>query len=490
MMNIPTPWTAAGQATIARRTFLRGTGAASALAAVPSFLWGTNAPDLVLILMADLHSGYAYTPALLQAVRNVVSNSPTSQVVIVVNGDVFESGNFLSALADPSNPGAIDLAMLRAFANLAPTIVTIGNHDGDLFDPADFVTKLQAIGGITLLSDLGDTRRANALYTPSAITTFNATRGNVVKVTSIGTPSNSYANNALYYRPDPGTYSAATFPGFYTAADFHLALVHAGFVQDTRVLPNLSGPFLLHGGHDHLRFTQPLLGGQGLHLHAGYWSFGLATVGINFGSSGVTMRPRQIQLTRTSPADSALAAQVAAARAAYLTPANNPVVGMSSAEYDLDTAVLKATDLLRQAADADIGFLSHTTFGQGLPRGTVSRLDLNSFVRFPGGFKSADISGAMLLSQVLPISNQFGNFPYSQRTGDYLYTGTAAAEIDPSKTYRCVVNSFAANVGFFGTPLPAFSTLGAAPGYMSSDPALTGLELRTLMANAIAAGAY
>lgn len=478
MMNIPTPWTDAGQATISRRTFLRTSGGAAAMAAAPSFLWGSNAPDLVLILMADLHSGYAYTASLLQAVKSVVSNSPSSQVAIVVNGDVFESGNFLSALADPGSPGSVDLAMLAAYANLAPTIVTIGNHDGDLFDPELFVSKVQAIGGITLLSDLGDTRRGSALYTPTAVSSFAAPRGTTVKVTSIGTPGNSYANNSLYFRPDPGAYSAATFPGFYTSADFHLALVHAGFVQDTHVLSNLTGPFLLHGGHDHLKFTQPLAGGQGLHVHAGYWSFGLATVGINFSSGGVTMRARQLQLTRTSPADTALAARIATARASYLNPTNNPLIGTSSVEYDLDGAVLVACAAVREAAGADVAFLSHTTFGEGLPKGTVAKLDLNAFVRFPGGFAVAQIAGSTLLGQVLPICNQYGNFPYASRTGDYLYTDATPAEIDPGRTYACIVNSFAANAGYFGSPSPSFS------------PASPGLELRAIVSAALAGGMF
>lgn len=483
MMNIPTPWTSAGKATISRRSFLQG---ASAMAVAPSFLWGTTAPDLVLILIADLHSGYAYTASLLAAVQSTISNSPNSVIRIVINGDVFESGNFLSALT--SGPGQIDFSMVDAFANLAPTIVTIGNHDGDLFDPASFVTQMSALSArhgndLTLLSDLGDTRRGNALYTGSSIAAFSTGRLSV-KVTSIGTPGNSYANNALYYRPDPGAYAAALFPTVYTSADFHLALVHAGFMQDTAVLRSLTGPFLLHGGHDHLRFTQPLANGQGTHVHSGFWSNGLAVAGINLAANGaVTTRVRQIQLTRTSPVDTALAAQIATAKATLLNGTNNPVIGTTSQAYDIDNAVLHAVEIVRQAAGADIGFLSHTTFGDGLPAGPVNKLDFNAFVRFPGGFKTAMISGASLLQQVLPLTNQYGNFPYALRTGDYLYTTANAGTIDPSRSYRCIVNSFAANSSFFGSPLPGF-----VDGTV--DPAINGLELRTVVGAALAAGTF
>jgi 2',3'-cyclic-nucleotide 2'-phosphodiesterase (5'-nucleotidase family) len=481
MINIPTPWTEAGRVTISRRGFLLGT---SAMAVVPSFLWGTSYPDLVLIMMADLHSGYAYTAALLESVQSIISNSPNSVIRIIVNGDVFESGNFLSSLTKPA--GSIDLNMVDAFANLAPTIVTIGNHDGDLFDPQVFVADMQALstkhgGDLTLISDLGDTRNNNALYTGSAMTSFIA-RGYAVKVTSIGTPSNSYANNALYYKPDPATYAAQQFSAFYTPSDFHLALVHAGFAQDIAVLSNLKAPFLLQGGHDHLRFTQPLAGGQGMHLHAGYWSNGLAVAGINFSSTGnVTIRVRQIQLTRTSPADAGLASQIATARATLLNSSNNPIVGNSPQAFDLDTAVLHAVEVVRQAADADIAFLSHTTFGDGLPAGPVDTLAFRSFIRFPGGFASGTISGATLLNQVLPLTNQYGNFPYVQRTGDFLYTTASPSTINPSRSYRCVVNLFAASAAYFGSPSPTFVT---------ADPLITNLELRTIVAAALANGTF
>jgi 2',3'-cyclic-nucleotide 2'-phosphodiesterase (5'-nucleotidase family) len=482
MINIPTPWTRAGQA-LTRRAFGKGAGAASAMAVAPSWLWGSNPPDVVLILMADLHSGYAYTPALLESVKTVISNSPYSQVRIVVNGDIFEAGNFLSS-ANTGNPGWLDLAMLRSFANLAPTTVTLGNHDGDLFDPEVFVADLAAIAAgapdsLQLVSDLGDTRKNNALY-GQATTSFLA-RGYVVKVSAIGTAGNSYANNALYYRPNPAAYAASLFPAFYTPSDFHLALVHSGFVSDTTVLPSLTAPFLLHGGHDHLRFTQPLANGQGLHVHSGYWSNGIAVVGLTFGSAGVQIKPVQIQLSRTSPADTTLAAAVAAAKATYLNAGNNPVIGTTTQAYDLDTAVLRAVEVVRRAADADIGFLSHTTFGDGLPQGTVTRLDLNAFVRFISTFATANISGAALLANVLPRCNQYGTFPYARRTGDFLYT--TASGIDPSRTYRCVVNAYAASSAYFGSPVPGFVT-------GTSDPQIATLELRAAVAQALATGSF
>jgi hypothetical protein len=80
----------------------------------------------------------------------------------------------------------------------------------------------------------------------------------------------------------------------------------------------------------------------------------------------------------------------------------------------------------------------------------------------------------MLADTILPMTNQFGDFPYARRTGDFLYS--TARNVDRDRTYKVVVNRFAtrntANLQtYFGTaavafePVPALrlkSTIGAA----------------------------
>ena len=53
------------------------------------------------------------------------------------------------------------------------------------------------------------------------------------------------------------------------------------------------------------------------------------------------------------------------------------------------------------------------------------------------------ITGAMLADTILPMTNQFGDFPDARRTGDFLYS--TARNLDRSRTYKVVVNSFAAH---------------------------------------------
>ena len=80
----------------------------------------------------------------------------------------------------------------------------------------------------------------------------------------------------------------------------------------------------------------------------------------------------------------------------------------------------------------------------------------------------------MLADTILPMTNQFGDFPYARRTGDFLYS--TARNVDRKRTYKVIVNSFAtcntANLQeYFGTtdlafePVPALqlkSTIAAA----------------------------
>jgi len=437
------------------------------MAATPSAN-AVGGPDLLLIIMADLHSGYAYTAALVKAVRDLVAANTTAQAAIVVNGDVYESGHALCL----RNNGKIDLEALRVFANLAPTIVNIGNHDGDILDPQVFAAEVGKLGA-TLVTNIHDPRTGAPYGIP---TTQISVKGRKVRVSAIGTPAlDTYRNGPAWYSvPTPGPYAASHFPEFVSGADFHLALVHAGFAADTAVLPSTDAPFLLHGGHDHLRLTQRL-GASGLHIHSGYWSNGLAAIGVSFiNEGGVRIDVQQIQLTRTSPQDPDLASLIASERSMFLTEADLKPVGRLPVELALDDAALFAAQAVRKAADAEIGFLSHTTFGDGLPAESITAFDLTSFVRFDGGFTRAVINGATLADTILPMTNQFGDFPYARRTGDFLYS--TARNVDRNRTYKVVVNSFAARntanlQEYFGTtdlafePVPALqlkSTIAAA----------------------------
>src|SRR5689334_13274502 len=94
---------------VTRRRLILGAGASTLLATAPRRARAGSNPDLLLILPADLHAGYAYTAALAKAACDLVAANRGADALIIVNGDVFESGNAICA----GNNGKIDLALLR-----------------------------------------------------------------------------------------------------------------------------------------------------------------------------------------------------------------------------------------------------------------------------------------------------------------------------------------------------------------------------------------
>jgi hypothetical protein len=91
-------------------------------------------------------------------------------------------------------------------------------------------------------------------------------------------------------------------------------------------------------------------------------------------------------------------------------------------------------------------------------------------------FAERDVA-EMIADTILPMTNQFGDFPYARRTRDFLYS--TVRTVDRNRTYKVVVNSFAtrntANLQeYFGTTDLAF------------EPVL-GLQLKSTIGAALAA---
>jgi 5'-nucleotidase/UDP-sugar diphosphatase len=445
---------------ISRRRFVKTVAAATGALTMPSdgtgAAAGSDPADLTLILLADLHSGYAYTAQLLHSVREIVRQSEGGAPVhIIINGDIFEGGNCLAARSH----GAIDLALVKELVNLAPVLVNIGNHDSDLFDPAEFVAHIRAKGA-DVITNLIDTRTGQPYSAP--VGQFEAAGGRIVTVGAVGTPSLwTYPEKyrAFYQVPDPAAYAREKLGPMFEDSDLRLALVHSRFQDDRAVLPFAGKPGIVYGGHEHLRFSRH--GENTLHLQSGAWTSGFAVVTVRFtGNHGAEMKVRDVLLDRHGPGDEPLAALIEKERAQLLTPTDLKPLGVMPTALTLDQAVLFAAEAVRRDSGVDVAFLGHTTFGDGLPAGPVSSVDLDAFVRFDGGFVSALVDGETLARTILPRTNQFGAFPYEQRVGDFLY----ASPIDPrpGKQYRIAVNAYVASAAvlmeaYFGTSSLKFS---------------------------------
>lgn len=438
--------------------------------------WGAGArpPDLVFILMADLHSGYACTAALLAAVREAVrEHEGAAPVRIVINGDIFEGGNVLAH----RTAGAIDFALLDEFVRLAPVTVAIGNHDSDLFDPAEFVRQVETRGA-TVVGNLVDPR-TGATYGQPGQAWRVAGGKRLVRLAAMGTPNLAIYPEQfrpVYAIPAPVDYARKNLAGLLEGADLRVALVHSRFTDDKAVLPCAGQPCLLHGGHEHLRFTHSAPGR--LHVQSGAWSNAFAVAEVRFTAGGAEMRARDVLLDRRSTPDAALAALIQRQRAAWLKEDDLRPIGRLAAPLTLEEAVRFAGEAIRAATGAEAAFLGHTTFGDGLPAGEITPVDLAAFVRFDGGLAVATVDGETLARLILPRVNQFADFPYERRTGDFLH----ATPIDPKpgKSYRIAANAYAtssaaAQKAYFGTDNLPFAPVGE-------------LKLKSVIAGAIARG--
>ena len=440
--------------------------AAAALAASP--VSAREHPDLTLILMGDLHSGYRWSSRLLAAVRRAAGSAP-GEVRIIVNGDVFERNNAVAR----KNGGLIDLALLRGFSAIAPTFVTIGNHDSDLFDPARFASDVSQSGAV-LLTDIVDPRTGQPYGSVAARFTVGR-RG--VAIAALGTPVPSLypaAYRAFYQVPNPVAYARTALPGLLDDAALKIVLIHAGFVADRSVMPHLRGDVLLHGSHDHLRFTQPFAtaNAQGLHLQSGSWSNAFQIVDVRFRPDGPVMEARDVVLESRSMPDPELQALVRHELDSNLSSQDQAVLGHLGRAFSLDESALLAARWIREQADADVGMISHTTCGDGFPSGAVTRYDLSAFLRFDGNIVTAEIPServALLASRC----NQFdGHTPYDRRTGDYLYATPFPGR--PAGSVKVAINAYPVSstanrlaflgwdaIGFVPTKLPLISQIVA-----------------------------
>ena len=372
---------------------------------------------------------------------------------IVVNGDLFEGGNVLASRSG----GAIDFALLEELVRLAPVTVTIGNHDSDLFDPAAFVQEVEQRGA-EVLSDITDPRTGQPYGKPGQ--EFRVGR-RLVRVAALGTPNlTTYPEKfrACYAIPPPPEYARQNLGRLLEGADLRVALMHSRFSDDRAVLPLAGRPCLLYGGHEHLRFTQPI--GPNLHLQSGAWSQRFAVVEVRFGAGGAEMRSRDVSISRDEPGDAGLAGLIAKQKSAWLTAGDLRPLGALAKSLNLEEAIRFAGEAVRAAAGADVGLLGHTTFGDGLPAGPVTPFDLAAFVRFDGGISVAEVDGETLARTVLPRTNQYGAFPYDQRIGDFLHATPLAPA--PGRRYRVAVNAYAAATpaiqkAYFGTDALPFS---------------------------------
>lgn len=416
---------------ISRRHLLQLLGTVAVLPVLVGPAMAQAAPAARLIILSDLHSAYERSAQLLAAVAEEIAASP-APAAILINGDVFEVGNVVAKRSE----GEVDWKLLEKLSRLAPTMLNIGNHEPDLInDLAQMIARARR-AGVTVLSNITDTRTA-ALYTQPG---FQLDLG-PVSVALVGIATDALTTYPKASReqlsiPAPVEWAKGNLEANLPAGSLHVVLSHAGVVADRGILPLLADGSLLVGGHDHL--TLEHAEGKTRYVHTGSWS-SLITVVDVAADKGLSLR--RIEIDRNGAADEELTALIGATFAKHLTPEELAVVGISSKAQTLGESARLAAGALAAAVGADLGFIGHTTFGTGLPSGEVTKYVFDSVVRFDGKLVTTEVD-RKTLDEILARTNQDGDIPLSARTGDFLYT--APLPIADKATYKLVTNDWSA----------------------------------------------
>lgn len=399
------------------------------------------------IILSDLHSAYERMGQLLAAIENQVAAASIPQIILI-NGDVFESGNVVGS----RSAGEIDWALLDALAQLAPTVINIGNHEADFDnDLAHFVKRAGDLG-ITVLSNIND-KRTGKPFAPAGAE-IDA-EGVTIKIAAFGTDAiNTYpkATREMLDIPNPVEWAKAQLPDLLAGEGFKIVLSHAGVVPDRDILPVLPDGTLMIGGHDHLILEH----GQGetRYVHSGSWSSMLMVA--TFATPGKAAELEHVRIERLAPSSARLKDLIATVLAKHLKGEELAVIAHLPDALTLGEVARFAATAMAARTGADIGFIGHTSFGTGLPSGDVSRFDYNAGLRFDGKLMVADVD-ATTLAAIIERSNQDRDIPLAARTGDFLYAAPAIPE--SKQQYRIVCNDWSAinKKSYFGREDLAFT---------------------------------
>lgn len=405
-----------------------------------------SAQSVTFINFADLHSAYNAMPHLLTEIETIVAEHPDSESYVLINGDLFEPGNVVAA----RSADEVTWAFLERLDKIAPVIVNLGNHEFDFLSPPEFLARADA-AGLTVIGNLID-RGSGQLLAP-AVTTLEID-DYLIDVVGMSTDAlNTYAKavRGSVLTPNPD-YWSSYLPQLTVLADEVVLLSHAGVVADRAILPELPAKVaFVVGAHDHLVLSErvPRVTGQDvLYVHNGARGEQVRVVTLELASGEVTSELVSV----SAPADPELAALVENVRAQYLTPEDTVIVGTVPEPMSLHEAANWAVETLKEATEADVAMLNHTSFGAGFAAGPLPKYAFDAFMRFDNDVMVAEMDGATL-AQILELANQGPDTPLSERTGDFVYASTITPE--PGQTYTLVTSSWVAlpnNVmGYLGT---------------------------------------
>jgi 2',3'-cyclic-nucleotide 2'-phosphodiesterase (5'-nucleotidase family) len=392
---------------------------------------------LVIVNIADLHSAYDHYPRLARVVSDLAETNGHAQLLVLVNGDVFEYGNVVGSRTE----GAADWLFLERMAEHARVIVNIGNHEFDFHSPQEFMTRASE-AGVTVIGNLGVTGLSSLPRPWIDIEHAGAT----IRIVGLATCSiNTYppACREVLDLPEPTAWLKTHFEDLGKGADHLIIASHAGVHADRAMLEFLAGdPRILYmvGGHNHLLIEENVNGID--YLQNGLKGERLTIARIHEGGSGMQADLDMVRLDSLHDGDQPLEQAIVRLKAANLRDEDLQTAGEVSRDKTLAEAAQWAVEALRRGGKVDVAVVNHTCFGSGLKAGPLKRHHFDEFIRFDNELFVAEVD-AKTLGSILDGANQHRQRSIRHRSGDFLYA--SEIEIDAQRTYRLATTGWVAD---------------------------------------------
>jgi 2',3'-cyclic-nucleotide 2'-phosphodiesterase (5'-nucleotidase family) len=389
----------------------------------------------VVVLVGDQHSAYERTAQFVARIDRLRAENPGLPVAILINGDSMEFGNAIAR----RTAGAIDFAMFAALAERGPTILNFGNHEPEFHDVPETVRRIEETG-VNVISSLIDRATGRPIARESVTLKLGSLDAVVAGIATADLQTYRVPVRPTLAPPEPVAWGRAHLPRLLATAPVKIVLSHAGLPVDRQLLSVVTDGTLFAGAHNHLRFVHRE--GRTVYVHTGSWTEFASIAWLREENGQTRWEIEQVAVSASDPADPKLAGLIQETFAKELTPADATVVGRLPRALGAQEAGRFSAAMVRTAAKADVAFISNTTFGAGLPAGSVTRFAFDACVRFDGTIFLGEFDGAQVEGW-MRRANQGPDTPFAERGGETLFAD-AAGPSQPGRRYRVAVTDWIA----------------------------------------------
>ncbi len=396
----------------------------------------TEQPDIIAINMADTHSSYDTYSKIVWEIKKIKNHYQNSQILILFNGDLFESGNIIAQ----KSKGLIDLHFLQRLLEYGKVIINVGNHEFDLMSPKDFLATTEKTGAIVIGNVEAKGMPKLNPYTDIKID------DKTIRVMGVGVDQVETYPVELKDSisiPEPIQWVKEHYPCFAKETDYSIVLSHAGLVPDLSILKYFEGNdsiLYVAGGHDHINVHEKVNGIE--YMHNGFKGEHLNIAEIYLKDKAKPeLKFTNILTKNIVEKDADMQNLIDEVTEKELDEKDMEIVGTVKENMSVVQAALWTVEAVRRKAGADAAFLNHTSFGAGLRKGKLPRYLFEQFMRFDNQVMCAEVDGKTL-KKILKRCNQHENKDINSRSGDFLYTSHIEPKDD--KKYKIVTTGWIA----------------------------------------------